>query len=348
MINGVQRVGPPLQPRQGEFSEEVLAGLDLVLHEMGKRDLKAIVFLSNNWEWSGGFQQYLIWSGKGPADLKTRKLNWHEQLAVVSQFYGCAPCTEGYAKQANLLLDRVNSYSKRKYIEDPAIMAWELANEQRPMRPAVAESYKRWIGDAAALIKAKDTNHLVIIGHEGRMGTDDLKLFEEIHADRNIDYLTIHIWPKNWSWFKGHEIKADFDGVVEKTLAYIEELLRVAENLDKPLVLEEFGLPRDDHSFDPTAPTTLRDKLYAKVFNVLCRHAFTGGHVAGANFWAFCGTARPFNGQIFWQEGDDYTGDPPMEEQGLNSVFDGDTTTWNLIKSTTEDLKKSRSRKASR
>ncbi|HEX8190658.1 MAG TPA: DUF4126 domain-containing protein, partial [Pyrinomonadaceae bacterium] len=36
-VNGVLRVGPPLQPRQGEFSEEVLAGLDLVLHEMGKR-----------------------------------------------------------------------------------------------------------------------------------------------------------------------------------------------------------------------------------------------------------------------------------------------------------------------
>jgi mannan endo-1,4-beta-mannosidase len=325
-----------------------LAGLDLVLYEMGKRDLKAIVFLSNNWEWSGGFQQYLIWNDKVPEDLKTRKLNWDEQRDVVSQFYGCAPCTEAYAKQANLLLDRVNSYSKRKYIEDPAIMAWELANEPRPMRPEAAESYKRWVGDAAALIKAKDKNHLVIIGHEGRMGTDDLKLFEEIHADRNIDYLTIHIWPKNWSWFKGHEIKADFDGVVEKTLAYIEEHLRVAEKLDKPLVLEEFGLPRDDHSFDPTAPTTLRDKLYAKVFNVLARHAFTGGHVAGANFWAFGGTARPFNGQIFWKEGDDYTGDPPMEEQGLNSVFDGDTTTWNLIKSTTEDLKKSRSRKASK
>lgn len=342
MINGVVRVGPPLQPRQGEFSEEVLGALDLALHEMGKRDLKAVIFLSNNWEWSGGFQQYLIWNGRVPEELKTRKLSWDEQRDVVSQFYGCAPCTEAYAKQVNLLLGRVNRYSGKRYIEDPAIMAWELANEPRPMRPAASDSYKRWVGDVAALIKAKDKNHLVIVGHEGRMGTEDLKLFEEIHADRNIDYLTIHIWPKNWSWFKGHEIEADFPGVVEKTLAYVEEHLGVAERLKKPLVLEEFGLPRDGHSFDPASPTTLRDQLYAKVFAVLTRHAAAGGHVAGANFWAFGGMARPFKGQTFWKEGDDYTGDPPMEEQGLNSVFDGDANTWRLIKSTTEELKKSR------
>ena len=342
MINGVVRVGPPLQPRQGEFSEEVLDGLDLVLYEMGRRDMKAVLFLSNNWEWSGGFQQYLIWNGKVPDELKTRKLNWDEQRDVVSQFYGCAPCTEAYARQANLLLSRVNRYSRKPYVEDPAIMAWELANEPRPMRPAAAEAYKRWVADVAALIKSKARNQLVVVGHEGRMGTEDLKLFEEIHADRNIDYLTIHIWPKNWSWFKGHDIESDFAGVVEKTLAYVEEHLRVAERLDKPLVLEEFGLPRDGHSFDPASPTTLRDKLYAGVFGILTRHAASGGHVAGANFWAFGGRARPVRGQTFWKEGDDYTGDPPMEEQGLNSVFDSDAATWSLIKSTTRELEKSR------
>jgi len=102
------------------------------------------------------------------------------------------------------------------------------------------------------------------------------------------------------------------------------------------------GLPRDGHSFDPAAPTTLRDKLYANVFSVLTRQAAAGGHVAGANFWAFGGAARPVKGQTFWKGGDDYTGDPPMEEQGLNSVFDGDATTWRLIKSTNKDLEKSR------
>ena len=341
MINGVLRVGPPLQPRPGEFNEDVLKGLDLVLAELGKRGMTAVVFLSNNWEWSGGFQQYLIWHKQVPEALWTRKLTWDEQRDIVSKFYGCEPCKESYNKQASLLLGRTNTYNKRRYAEDPTIMAWELANEPRPMRPAAAEQYKRWIADVAAMIKAKDKNHLVTLGHEGEMGTEDLKLYEEIHADPNVDYLTIHIWPKNWGWFTGHEIEEGFAGIVEKTLSYIERHVAVAKKLNKPLVIEEFGLPRDKHSFEVSALTSQRDAFYRQIFSIVAKQPATDGYIAGANFWAFGGTSRPVKGQTFWKSGDDYMGDPPMEEQGLNSVFDIDQSTWEIIRSTGKALAKS-------
>ena len=347
MINGVVRVGPPLQPRQGEFDEEILDGLDLILSEMGKRDMKAVVFLSNNWEWSGGFQQYLDWNGLVPEALRTRKLTWDEQRDIVSRFYGCEPCKRSYSKQVNLVLDRTNKYNHKKYTEDPAVMAWELANEPRPMRPAAAAAYRRWISDVAAMIKAKDKNHLVTLGHEGYMGTEDMKLYEEIHADKNVDYLTIHIWPKNWGWFTGHQVGEGFPVVIEKTLDYIRQHLQVAERLNKPLVIEEFGLPRDNHSFDVSASTSLRDAFYSKIFSVIEKQPSTDGHIAGANFWAFGGASRPVKGQTFWKEGDDYMGDPPMEEQGLNTVFDSDRSTWEVIRSFSKSLRKSRRRAAS-
>ena len=63
VINGVKRVSPALQAEQGKFNEDVLHGLDLLLTEMGKRNMKAVLYLSNNWEWSGGFLQYLNWNG---------------------------------------------------------------------------------------------------------------------------------------------------------------------------------------------------------------------------------------------------------------------------------------------
>lgn len=338
MINGVMRVSPPLQPRRGEFDVEVLDGLDLALSEMAKRGMKAVIFLSNNWEWSGGFQQYLDWNGLVPEGMRTRKLTWDEQRDIVSRFYGCEPCKAGYDKQAGLLLGRTNRYNKRKYTEDPTIMAWELANEPRPMRPAAADAYRRWVADVAAMIKTRDKNHLVTIGHEGYMGTEDLKLYEEIHADRNIDYLTIHIWPKNWEWFKGHALGEGFANVLEKTLGYIGRHLPVAERLGKPLVIEEFGLPRDGHSFDPASPTTLRDAYYAKILSFVEQHAIAQGHIAGLNFWAFGGTARPSKGQTFWKAGDNYMGDPPMEEQGLNTVFDSDESTWKVIRAAGKTL----------
>ncbi len=333
LINGVNRVGPPLQPVQGKFDTEVLKGLDLVLAEMGKRNLKAIVFFSNNWEWSGGFQQYLIWNKLVPKDQETRKLTWDEQRDIVSKFYSCNACKTAYNEHVSVVMNRTNSINKKRYIDDPTIMAWELANEPRPMRPAANDDYKKWISDVAAMIKKRDKNHLVTLGHEGFMGTENMPLFEEIHADKNVDYLTIHIWAKNWSWFEGNKIAEGFPNVVKKATDYLNDHIKIAEKLNKPLVIEEFGLPRNEQSFEINSPTSFRDDYYSKMFAFVAESKMTNGVLAGANFWAFGGTSRPINDQIFWKKGDDYMGDPPMEEQGLNTVFDSDKTTWAIINS---------------
>ncbi len=338
IINGVIRVGPPLQTEQGKFDESVLDGLDLILDEMNKRKMKAVIFFSNNWEWSGGFQQYLTWSNKVPDSQKTRKLTWDELRDVVSQFYDCELCKESYKKQVNLILNRTNKYNRKKYTEDATVMAWELANEPRPMRPRANDAYKKWIADVAALIKSKDKNHLVTIGHEGSMGTEDIKLYEEVNADKNLDYLTIHIWAKNWGWFKDDKVAEGFPNVIGKAVNYINEHLAVARRLNKPLVVEEFGLPRDKQSFDINSSTSLRDEYYSKIFSMVAENAKTNGHLAGAAFWAFGGIARPVKNQIFWKTGDNYMGDPPMEEQGLNTVFDSDTSTWKVIKTFSKSL----------
>lgn len=338
MINGVMRVSPPLQPEQGRFNKNILDGLDLVLSEMGKRNMKAVIFFSNNWEWSGGFQQYLIWNNQVSDSMKTRKLTWDEQRDIVSQFYSCEPCKENYNKQVNLVLNRTNKYSKKKYTEDSAVMAWELANEPRPMLPVANDVYRQWISDVAAMIKSKDKNHLVTIGHEGYMGTEGIELYEEINADKNLDYLTIHIWAKNWGWFKDDKVAEGFPNVIEKAVNYIDRHLAVAEKLNKPLVIEEFGLPRDRQSFDINSSTSLRDDYYSKIFSFLVKQSNANGYLAGASFWAFGGTARPFKNQTFWKNGDNYMGDPPMEEQGLNTVFDSDKSTWKVINSFSKSL----------
>jgi mannan endo-1,4-beta-mannosidase len=327
-LNGVIRIGPPLQPEQGRFDERVLDGLDTLLAEMGKRDMRAVIFFSNNWEWSGGFQQYLIWNRVVPDKWLQEKPPWDELRDITAKFYSCAECKTAYAKQVNLVLDRTNKVTGKRYIDDPVIMAWELANEPRPMRPAANEDYRTWIADTAAQIKAKDRNHLVTIGHEGWIGTQDIGLFEAVHTDRNIDYLTIHIWPKNWGWFT--DLAGEFSNAIRQTKKYVDENAVVAARLNKPLVIEEFGLPRDGGSFDPESTTVLRDRYYATVLSYIKRNKA----IAGANFWAFGGTARPIKNQPFWKPGDDYMGDPPMEEQGLNSVFDRDTSTWNVIRKT--------------
>lgn len=78
--------------------------------------------------------------------------------------------------------------------------------------------------------------------------------------------------------------------------------------------------------FDPASPTTARDRYYDFVFSLI----ETEPTIYGCNFWGWGGEARPLHEQ--WQVGDPYTGDPAQEQQGLNSVFDCDTTTLNIIK----------------
>lgn len=326
LINGVMRVGPPLQPEQGKFDDRVLDGLDLVLAEIGKRRMRAVIFLSNNWEWSGGFQQYLMWNGLVSDEYRTKKPTWDELRDIVAKFYSCKACIDGYNEQVRHILSRLNRYTGKRYVDDSAIMAWELANEPRPMRPIAAEDYSKWIASSAAFIKSLDKRHLVTIGHEGWIGTESNVIYKAIHSDPNIDYLTIHIWPKNWGWFTDGRLADGFARIVSETEKYIGDNAAIAARLDKPLVIEEFGLPRDGQSLDPASATTFRDKYYGLVLDHI------GGNIAGANFWAFGGTARPNKGQVFWLEGDDRMGDPPMEEQGLNSVFDTDRTTLDIIR----------------
>jgi mannan endo-1,4-beta-mannosidase len=333
-IHGVKRVEPSLQSRKGVFNEDALKGLDFLLSEMGKRNMKAIVFLSNNWEWSGGFLQYLNWNGLIEDSVLKRKLSWDEMRDYVSRFYSCDPCKKDYYKQVELVVKRVNSITGKEYAHDEAIMAWELANEPRPMRPVADSDYKQWISEAAALIKAIDHHHLVTIGSEGEMGTESIDLFSAVHQDKNIDYATIHIWPKNWSWFSDTAIAKSLDKVISNTNTYIEKHVAAARKFEKPLVIEEFGLPRDEQSFSLAGTTYSRDKYYSFIFNVLASSVAKKDIIAGANFWAFGGIGRPsLKNGVWWQKGDDWVGDPPMEEQGLNTVFDSDTSTWNMIDS---------------
>src|SRR5690606_11396930 len=110
-------------------------------------------------------------------------------------------CKYSYARQAARLVRRINTVNGKRYRNDPTILAWQTANEPRPMRPHAIEAYKQWIAETAGQLKSIDPNHLVSIGHEGWVGSEGVAVYEQIHADRNIDYLTIHIWPKNWGWF---------------------------------------------------------------------------------------------------------------------------------------------------
>jgi mannan endo-1,4-beta-mannosidase len=320
------RVTPSMQVAPGKYNDEILDGLDFLLAEMGKRGQHAILFLNNSWDWSGGFAQYLNWNGYGPIPYPMVKPNtWPQFMRFAGQFLNCENCKKQFNDHVTFLLNRTNRYTGTKYIDDPAIMTWEIGNEPRAFSTENIPALERYIQETAALIRKIDKNHLITTGTEGQWGSENsLEVFERIHAQPDIDYLTMHIWPKNWSWLDVKNIPGTIDKSIANTNAYIDDHLAVARRLNKPIVFEEFGLPRDFHGYMPTEKTASRDSYYVNAFAQVLDHCKSNDVLGGCNFWGFSGEGRPSH--VFWVKGDDYLNDPPNEEQGLNSVFDTDST----------------------
>lgn len=325
--NGIKtRVEPSLQVAPGVYNDTILAGLDYFMNELRERDMTAVLYLNNSWEWSGGYSVYLQWSGHGDVVVPAVD-GWPAYMEYVKQFPQSDSAKALFANHVNYIVSRTNRYNQIKYVDDPTIMSWQIGNEPRAFSDENKEPFARWMADVAAQIKSLDPNHMVSSGSEGAWGCEmDMNLFEKIHADPNINYLNIHIWPYNWSWVKADSLKELLPCAKENTKKYIDDHMVIARKYSKPIVLEEFGFPRDGFSFSKEAPTTARDEYYRYVFDLIRQDRESGGLFAGCNFWAWGGFAGQNPDHVFWEKGDDYTGDPAQEQQGLNSVFATDST----------------------
>ena len=335
------QVKPALQPAQGEYNENLLDGLDFLLAEMDKRDMYAVLYLNNNWIWSGGMSAYLEWNGYGEvANPFLEKYSWEDYFQYTQQFHTCTPCREAFKDHVRFIIGRTNTYTGKKYTEDNTIMSWQVANEPRIFTEEDREPFKDWLDEVVDLLEELDPNTLISTGAEGKASyLQEIETFKMLHSNPDIDYLTMHMWPKNWQWYDIEDEKGSLQTSIQNAYAYTNEHLEVARELNKPIVISEFGFPREKESLSLDASVENRNTFYETLFLKLQESYKEGRHLAGVNFWGFGGyaeTENQVNGK--WEEGDDFSGDPPQEPQGLNTVFARDASTLQLIKEYNEAL----------
>ena len=332
------KVEPTLQEAPGVYNDTILAGLDYLLMEMGKRRMVAVLYLNNSWEWSGGYGYYLEQAGEGKAPRPDED-GYPAFMKFVARYATCEKAHQLFYDYVRFILLRTNRYTGLKYTDDPAIMSWQIGNEPRAFSTEALPAFEKWLAEASALIRSLDANHLVSIGSEGSWGCEnDYGVYERICADKNIDYCNIHLWPYNWGWARADHLVEDLAVSCRNTKDYIDRHLAICARLSKPLVMEEFGYPRDGFSFSLSSTTEGRDGYYKYVFSLVGDNAEKGGYFAGCNFWGWGGFAKPRHEQ--WEVSDDYTGDPAQEAQGLNSVFVTDTTTLQVVKAEVERMRR--------
>ena len=153
---------------------------------------------------------------------------------------------------------------------------------------------------------------------------------KEIHSEADIEYQ--ELCPYEKYAINPEEIRIDkagnlFDANGSALLPYEDKRIYLENILDKA-----------------DANWNLFNKIpymayYAYVFDLIRQERDKGGLFAGCNFWGWGGFAKQTPGHIYWEPGDDYTGDPAQEQQGLNSVFATDSTTVQIIKAENEKLR---------
>lgn len=100
----------------------------------------------------------------------------------------------------------------------------------------------------------------------------------------------------------------------------------MAQKIKKPLVIEEFGMHRDDNSFSEKSSTNKRNHYYQFVYDIGNKYG-----VNGYNFWGAFAYRSSRMKSDFWNKGLPYGADPPQEEQGLYGAFALDSSTWRCI-----------------
>ena len=144
----------------------MLHGLDFALAMLLKRGMTATLCLNNMWQWWAASQP--TWRGRrGGAPpimrIDAKDQDWQAHQEFASRFY---ESEEG----AQLSYNHMRVLARRKggdegwYRDDPAIMAWQLANEPRAL--SRQRAYREWIGEAIGVLRREDCAHLVTVGSE--------------------------------------------------------------------------------------------------------------------------------------------------------------------------------------
>lgn len=318
---------PYLQKDNGELDQDLLVGLDYFMAELGKRGMKAILYFNNDCPWSGGYAYYIRrMTGEEAPSF------WGDGYGeFCSQFIRMDECKQLFYDYLSFMISRVNSITGVAYKDDPAIFAWQIANEPRALAPDIHPEFIDFMHRSAEIIRSIDPNHMISSGMEGQQGCEgDVQEYEDVHADPLISYCTFHIWPDNWG----------FKDLYGDSAEQLQNHIDVARKLGKPLVVEEFGLLRDlvdgERSYDIRTDVSHRNEYYSWLFGKVVESASAGDLLAGANFWAWAGAGRQRD--VLWEEGDDLIGDPPFEPQGMFSVYDCDTTTLEIIRNANERI----------
>jgi mannan endo-1,4-beta-mannosidase len=219
------RMRPALMESPGEYNEKIFKGLDICLDEMSKRGMRATMTLNNEWQWSGGFAQYVSWAtnnskipypsswnisaspqratpGTGWGSytvVGTNAAPYNEFTDYANRMYENAQAETWYKDHIKTVLTRRNTVNGRVYSEDATIATWQLANEPQAAYTGASttpdDALFPWVDRISTYIRSMAPKQLISVGLESKQSE---YYFKQVHKYKNVDYATSHCWVQNW------------------------------------------------------------------------------------------------------------------------------------------------------
>lgn len=243
------------QYEPGEYGEYAFEVMDYLIHEANKWGIRLVIDLCNAWEVNlgGDIAQYVEWSST--AD-------------VHDDFFTDEECREAYKRYVEHMVTRENELTGRAYRGEPAIAVWSLCNEVHAKNEGSKDEVQAWINEMARFVKELDANQLVTPSHLGyyqddqadEMGVD----FIENHRSPHIDLCTFRVYNQNVGFQSHEESRDDWLSVNEKrVLPWITDHVEaVTDELDKPVMVEEWGWKAHRTADDAERQIDLRNQIY--------------------------------------------------------------------------------------
>jgi len=216
------------QPNPGSYNESRFKQADYVLFEAKKYNMKVIPVLVNNWTDYGGKDQYLKWVGINPSSDE-------------NAFYTDNQVTSLFKQYISYIFSRNNTYTHITYANDPTILGWDIMNEPRSTNQ---NAMNTWLIDIATYIKQHDPNHLVFAGTD--VATSPAPYSDEsinLCNSPAIDICSIHLYLFNSA--NNQPVYNSYD----ETIQFMQTQKNYADKINKPLLLEEFGVGQDTLPF---------------------------------------------------------------------------------------------------
>jgi mannan endo-1,4-beta-mannosidase len=275
------RMSPPLMGAPGQYNEDIFRGLDICLAEMSKRGMRATMTLGNEWQWSGGFAQYVSWAtnntaipypsswnltappqreepGTGWGNYTTEGADaapYDQFTTFANSMYNNSQAETWYKDHIKTVLSRRNTVNGRCYTEDPTIMTWQLANEPQAadpryssggffLEPNPTDILFPWIERISSYIRSLAPKQLINVGLESKQGK---YYFKAVHNFTTVDYATTHCWVQNWGLYDMYNSsKANLQQAQDFARDFMRNSSRWGAEIGKPVFLEEFGMARDN------------------------------------------------------------------------------------------------------